>query len=291
MKRSLLALLTAVVVATVGTLAVLGSTERPDPAPSGPERLISLSPAITETLAALDALEPVVGRSDWCQEPPSVRDLPAMGSGMTPHLEAIVRAEPTRVLVDASEANRLDDLRRLAPVEVLPWLTVDEVIASTRRLGSLVGREPAADRLADRLSQTLGQAPGPDAPQVLLALEGEGLEDGQLWYIKRNSLHGAALHAAGARNAVDRDVSGAPVLSLEGLLQIDPPAVVVLTRSPVDEVTRDEIRANWSRMRTLRAVQADRIGVVGGPMVLATGPAILDTVDALRAELGRLGLW
>ena len=98
------------------------------PPPSTP-RLVSLTPAITETLGALGALDLVVGRSDWCDHPPEVAALPAVGSALTPNLEAIAGLQPSAILVDASNANQTDDLRAVARVEVLPWLTVSEVTA------------------------------------------------------------------------------------------------------------------------------------------------------------------
>ena len=62
-----------------------------------------------------------------------------------------------------------------------------------------------------------------------MALDMGAATDGQLWFIKRNSLHGQALHAAGARNAVDEDIDGAPAMPIEQLLKVDPDMVIVAT--------------------------------------------------------------
>lgn len=270
MTRRLLLLLTAALLACGGAPPTADST-----------RLISLSPAITETLAALGARDRLVGRSDWCTEPPEVRDLPALGSVLTPNLEQIAALLPATVLVDGSLSGQADKIRGLAPVEVLPWLTAGEVAASVRRLGTLSDRADAAEALARRFDALDRPA---DGPPVLVVMDGDLRE---VWYLKRNSLHGAVLHAAGARNAIDRDEHGAPALSTEALLRLDPPTLIVLVPRTLDDAGRAERIAAWSKL-PLAAAKNGRIGIVAGPLVMSTGPAVLDLADALRAELARL---
>jgi iron complex transport system substrate-binding protein len=101
-------LLTSLVV--LGCLAGCRTADPVAPPVDAPIRLVSLSPAITQTVAAIGAGENLVGRSDWCAYPPEVQSLPALGSALTPNLEAIAGLQPTAVLVDASVANRTDDL-------------------------------------------------------------------------------------------------------------------------------------------------------------------------------------
>jgi len=268
-------------------LLLLACSGAPTPPPVSSVRLVSLSPAITETLGAIDALDTLVGRSDWCHAPPAVDALPALGSGLTPHLERITALRPSTILLDGSVGNQTDTLRGLAQVEVLPWLTAAELVSSTIRLGVLTHHEPSANALAARLQASLSEPAPANGPAVLLALGGEAGHD--LWFIKPNSLHGSALHAAGARNAIDHDVAGAPTLSTEALVQLDPPYVIVLLPAAPDDATRHATLAEWSRLRTLRAVREGHVGVLGGPLLLSPGPAILDTVRQLHDELLRLG--
>ena len=117
-------------------LLACGSTPQP-PQP----RFVSLSPALTETLIALDAADQLAARSDWCPAPPAHPELITVGTSLTPDLERIAGLGPVTLLVDGSAGAALDLLRPLGPLEVLPWLTTDDVVASTRRLGALTGRD------------------------------------------------------------------------------------------------------------------------------------------------------
>ena len=121
-----------------------------------------------------------------------------------------------------------------------------------------------------------------------MVLAAEAADVREVWYVKRNSLHGAALQAAGARNAVDRDVEGAPVLSLEGLIALDPPAILVLTERVVDDALRASVAAAWARFDVLSAVRGGRVRVVGGPQALSSGPSIFGFLATLQTELAPL---
>jgi ABC-type hemin transport system substrate-binding protein len=256
-----------------------------------PTSFVSLSPGITETLGALGAVDRLVGRSDWCLLPAEAQALPAMGSALTPRFEALAAAQPVTVLVDGSAGTRLEELRALGAVEVLPWLSREEVIGSVRRLGVLTGREASAEALAARFEAALSDAPpAGEVARVLVVLGGMGLDAGEVWFVRRDSLHGAMLHGAGARNAVDRDIGGAPRLSLEAVLALDPDAVVVLVQAVLDEAARAQIVADWERLAPMAAVRAGRVRVIDGPATLSPGPTVLALTRQLRETLQAMDL-
>ena len=245
--------------------------------------LISLSPAITETVALLGAESRLKGRSDWCSEPASVRALPAFGTSLTPALERIASARPARLLIDGSLGNRRDQLEALAPVEVLPWLTVEEVMNSTRRIGKLVDRVEAADRLAERFRPWLRPLPA-ETHAVLLLIGDDGSETGTFWFVKEGSLHGAMLRAAGWRNAIAEPVA-TPSLSAEALLRLDPEAIVVLVAKPAAAADRQALQEAFAKFEGLRAVRSHRLALLADPNILSTGPSLLATEAKLSAIL------
>src|SRR5262249_10536764 len=157
----------------------------------------------TETLFAIGAGDRVVGVSDYCNDPPEVARLARVGTSITPSFERITRLEPTLIVTEKNASSRGHELDRLAPTFALNWLTLDEIVPGIRKLGRLSGHPLEADSLADRMHARLAVPPPSQGPRVLLVL-GYDLEKlDEIWFIRRNSVHGAALHAAGARNAVD----------------------------------------------------------------------------------------
>lgn len=255
-------------------------------APAPGPRLASLSPALTETLIHLEAVDLLVARSEFCT-PGEVQHLPSAGSSLTPELERLATLRPSAILIDGSAGSKSAELERLAPVERLPWLTISEVAASTRRLGQLADKAAPANALAAELEQTLREAAPKEGPEVLAVMGGTSPGEGEIWYIRSDSLHGAVLHAAGARNAIPDPPSGPPSISLEALIALDPPAILILdgTGDPAKAQTHQQ---GWARLTTLRAVREGRIAVVSDPEILATGPAILRSVKRVREAVREL---
>ncbi|HSC89536.1 MAG TPA: helical backbone metal receptor [Polyangiaceae bacterium] len=272
--------------ALLGGALALGSWARgPSKAPPSAAdrpRLVSLAPAVTETLERLGAGPQLVATSDFCRER---SELPRVGTVFTPRLEAIAAARPTLILTTHVNGVSLAAIERLAPTLDLPWLTVTEVASSVRRLGIAASRSAEANALAARFERELGRPAPASGPRVLLLLDDASGAAGY-WYIKTNSLHGALLAAAGARNARPEPTEAAPRLSVEELLAVDPDAIVILGAD--EKPGPPALFAQLERLSPLRAVREHRLGQLRAARLLDSGPGLLDFVQPLRDEVQRI---
>ena len=254
-----------------------------------PTRIVSLAPAITETLFELGAGDRVVGVSDFCDHPPEATSRPRLGSGFTPNYEEIVGQRPDLILTDRGSGPARLALEQVAPTRALAWLSLEEAVHSITTIGGWVHRQQSAERLAAQMRARLGVPAAVDAPRVLLV---HGVSAGTLaevWLIQRNSLHGAVLRAAGGRNVVERDVRGAARLSLEEVIRLDPELIIVLVGADAnDQRAKDRATERFARLRSLRAARERRIGAVVGAGVFTVGPRILALIGPLAAEIRRL---
>lgn len=250
---------------------------------------VSLTPALTETVFALGAQQALIGRSTYCSLPPAARRLPTAGTSLTPDLEALASLGPDGVILEAAAASQIDRIERIARVVAIPWLTLPEVVAGVAQLGQLFDAADAAHTLSESLQRGLSEAAPADGPRALLALAGDDLGRGPVWFIKRNSLHGAAAHGAGLRNAVEGDVEGLPQLPLEELVALDPELILILSAEPVDEAARHRLIHAFDALTPLSAPSRGRVGLLAGPEVLSVGPSILSLPARLAAEAARLG--
>lgn len=259
--------------------------------PGARPRIVSLSPAITETLFALGAGDAVVGVTTRCDYPPEAGKLARVGAGISPDLEAIARLRPTLILGEATLRLSAETLAPLAPTELLPWLTADEIVRGVRALGVLVDRRVAAGDLAGRMERRWRAPPAANAARVLMLLADKPGRLGPIYFVKPGSLHDTLLTAAGARNAYEGTVRGAPTLSLEGILQLDPDAIVILVAD--DELapgTREAFIADFQALPSLRAVRDHRVRVLNGNILFVTGPRVLAVIDQVAAALRDMGL-
>ena len=252
----------------------------------GTPRIVSLSPALTETLFAIGAGAQVVGVSDYCSVSEARATRRKVGTSITPNYETIVSLSPTLIVTEAVVNARPQNLERLARTVALPWLELDQVLNGTRRLGELTGKVAEANELAERLARRLSVEPPPSAPRVLLVLGYGGDKLDEVWFIRRNSIHGAALRAAGGKNAVERDIAGQPRLSLERVLALDPDVILVLLSDtgPSAKV----VLQNWRKLEPLTAVKRGRLAAIVAPEAFMNGPSILRLSERIEAELKAL---
>jgi len=121
--------------------------------PGPARRVVSLVPSATQTLRAIGADRALVGRTDFDTERWAA-DIPSVGGGLGPNLEAIVALEPDLVIrfegaQDPRTAARLDDLG-ITHLAVRPD-HVDDIYRTARMLGVATGHEAQADSLVEAI--------------------------------------------------------------------------------------------------------------------------------------------
>jgi len=120
-------------------------------------RIVSLVPSATETLRALGAGDLVVARTDF-DTVAWARELPSVGGGLEPSIEAIVAARPDLVIrfggpQDPRTPSRLDDLG-IIHLAIRPDRVAD-VFESISLLGAVTGHDGAAESLTSAIRDTL----------------------------------------------------------------------------------------------------------------------------------------
>jgi iron complex transport system substrate-binding protein len=251
-------------------------------------RIVSLAPAITETLFALGAGDRIIGVSDFCRSPVEAQRLPRVGTALSPNFERIARLAPDLIVSELSVASERGKLDLLAPTRRLEWLSLEQITKGIRVLGGLTNTAARANSLADQMQRRLSREPPPNAARALLVLANESDSANPVWFIRNDSIHGAALRAAGARNAISDEIRGLPRISLERVIELDPDLVILLPGASANRARTARFEAEWRRVTALRAVRSNRIGMIEGQDVFSNGPGILAFVERLENEITRL---
>jgi len=282
----------AALLAVVVACAAPTTDQPPDPASSrddfgdpivaaSPQRIASLNPATTELVAAIVGTDRLVGRTHWDAYPLSVRDVPDLGDGMRPNVEAVLAARPDLVLLYASEENRTArDAFRRAGIATLA-IRIDAIADFERSmdaLGVALGAPDAAAVVRDSVRGSITRAGSRVAQRVRPTVVWP-LWESPLMVVGRGSFLHELLEVAGAQNVFGELAAPSPIVTFEELLQRDPD--VILTGP--DRAAR---LASDPRWRTLRAVRSGRVLVydtlrVGRPGI-RLGEAAQHLVDLLH---------
>ena len=249
--------------------------------PGGPaRRIVSLSPATSELVFALGLGDRLVGRTTWCDWPEAVKQVPSVGNGIGPDVEAIVARRPDLVLVYPSEANRAA-VAQLEGLHIPAAVLAQDGIADWRGAVRWVAREAGVPERADSLlsdfDRRLAAEASPDTirPTVFIAVGSN-----PPIAIGSRSFVSELVALAGGRNAFDSIAAPSAVVSLEAVVGRNPDAVLVL--GP-DSVARTVARRpGWS---AIPAVRAGRIITVDGSAFDRPSPRLPEAVRLLRAKI------
>jgi iron complex transport system substrate-binding protein len=249
-----------------------------------PQRIVSLSPAITELLYGIGAFHRVVGVSDYCTYPPEVTKLPIVGSWHHPSLEKLTLLRPDLVIIDSGQtafvADRFEELG--LHVVMVPDRSIRDVYAAITTLGRVTGQEQQAARLAatvrsglEHISQSTALLP---RPSVVLIVDRTPGTLRNLNTATRRSFLGALVDIAGGHlvaPALKRDYGP---LNKEDLAALNPDVILDFVHGSNPRIAGDPTDA-WREMPELKAVRAHRVYEVNEDFVPHASQRMVETAQ------------
>jgi iron complex transport system substrate-binding protein len=240
-------------------------------------RIVSLNPVTTELIFALGAGDRLVGRTHWDLFPAEARDVPDVGDGMQPNVEAVVGRDPDLVLLYASESNRAA-AQQLHAAGV-PTLTLrTDRVADLARIGPVIaaaiGDPAAGTATVDSVTASLDRLRAAPRPAALRRVYWH-IWDTPLLTIGAGSYLSELLEVAGAENVFADLDAPSPQVSLEEIARRDPYAVLA---GPTN-AARIRAHSGW---QTVRAVREGRVLVVDTTIVGRPGVRMGEAAHFLR---------
>jgi iron complex transport system substrate-binding protein len=268
-----------------GTGAAAGGALWIGPPPRDPpRRVVTLAPSLTDMVIALGHAGRLVGvtRHD---DAPEVAALPRVGGFLDPNPEVVIALDPDLVLW-VTDGGALPAVRRLAdvarasrgrafPILAVPVVSVADVLATARLVGSALGDPAGGERLAKDLASGVervrARTAGLARPRVLFVVGREPLV-----VAGPGSFPDELLRIAGTENVVRGDRPW-PVYPLEMAVAADPDVVV--------DAAVNEPAEGIARLSAVPAVR--RGGVIRLPSddALRPGPRMVRALEALAASL------
>src|ERR1700738_1616375 len=114
-----------------------------------PQRIVSLSPDLTEMLYGVGAFSRLVGVSNYDTYPPEVVKIPHLGQLHNPNLEKLTASRPDLVIINNAQAPFLEETLKGLGLRVLKTSnrSVEEVYAAMIAIGHATGNDREAAKL------------------------------------------------------------------------------------------------------------------------------------------------
>jgi iron complex transport system substrate-binding protein len=254
-----------------------------------PQRVVSLSPSITEVLFAIRAGSKVVGVTRYCDYPPEVLvrvgdgSLKVVGGFTDPNIEVIVSLKPDLILASSDLQNEVVSSLEAKGLTVfgLAPRTIDEIVENIRTVGRILDLSESAERLVENMTtriDTIVNKMGTVAEKPRIYYE--------VWYdplmsIGQGTWVNDLITLAGGVNIFGGSKASYPLINSETVVAADP-QIIIVSKGYMGgiEQTRSSIRdrPGWS---SISAVRNNRIYAIEEDTVYRHGPRIVDGLETL----------
>jgi iron complex transport system substrate-binding protein len=251
-----------------------------------PQRIISLSPAITEELYLLGAEDRLVADTFYCNRPEAAKKKLKVGNLMNFNLENVLELKPDLILC-TSLANRkkINKLRQLNinVIETQPPKSFQKICDNFIKVGKAVGKEEKAKLIAagirsqaENLKKITENLP---KKKVFIQIGAKPLKAVNSDYHINDFIK-----YSGGINIFENSVLN--TFSRESVLLADPDVIIIASMG----FASDEEKKTWEKYKTMKAVKNNNIFIVDSELLCNFGistfiEALNITVSFLHPEI------
>jgi iron complex transport system substrate-binding protein len=254
-----------------------------------PERVISLSPSITEIIYGLDGWDKLVGVTMYSDFPPQVKDLPKVGGWVNPNLEMILKLKPDLVIMLTDQDKIFGDKFRALGLKTLAVdsnPSIIHIINSIVNIGKELGKQTESIRLKEQIEAEINKIRNKTInlkqKRVLCVI---GRNPGTLddIYVDGNTSYINELILVSRGINVIKNKRTALKISKEAIFTLDPDIIIEINHEKTDK--EKEIKEAWSMLREARAIKNNQVRIISSTAILHPSQRIIDGIKKLIAIL------
>lgn len=259
------------------SITFLGCSKKQNPTKNGyPQKIITLSPAATEIIYALNAQDQLVAVSDLSDYPAECKEKPTIGGfdGKTINLEVILSYEPdfmylTKTMHDfmTTQFDSFGIQYYLSDANSLQSL-IDEI----KTIGKITGHEKEAETVTKNMMESVSNINISDFKTVYYEVW-----NSPFMSIGKNSFITDILSYAGYTNIFNYVNQDYPIISEEEIITKNP-EVILIPESL--NLSSDDIksRKGWN---TISAVKNNKVYIINDQIISRPIPRITEEIENL----------
>jgi len=250
-----------------------------------PQRIVSLLPSLTETVCALGQCDRLVGLDRYSNWPESVRQLPRMGGGLDPSIEAVLAQRPDLVLM-ATSARGAERLQALGlTVLVLEPRTHADVQRVLHTVAQALGvpktQSDAVWRQIDAGVRAAAQSLPPQAKGQKIYVEVSPAPYGA----SESSFIGETLTRLGLRNILPAKLGPFPKINPEFVVRAQPDVIIAGESSRASMLQRP----GWAQLKAMQLGKVCAFSPEESDMLVRAGPRMAEGARLMVQCLQRTG--
>ena len=245
------------------------------------QRIISMSPSLTEILFELGSGKSLVGVTNYCVYPPETAQIEKIGDFVNPNFERILDLHPDLIFAERWTSSRIVSRLRDAGVNVVeipPPRSIDEIYKTILAVGQAVSQERKAQEVTKDMRlriQEIQVRAKTMASRPALYVE----IDVPSWTVGGTSYTSEAISLCGARNIFGDVQKPALQASVEAIFRCDPDIILSFDAKASDFARRP----GWDQLKAVR--EGKIIDDIGRNLLSHGNQRLVVGMEQLQARL------
>lgn len=267
--------------ATYNSVTAIDSEGRQVVLNSPAQRIVSLSPHITELLFAAGAGDRLVGVVEYSDYPNAATKIKSVGSAFKIDMEAILSIKPDLVVAWTS-GNSSADITMIKNIGIPVFYSdpkyLKDIPIQIRNLALLTETKDVAEKAAKKFTNKYlalqARYSGKSSVSVFY----------QLWHqpimtVNKNHLINDIIELCGGKNVFAALPSLTPVVGVEDVINAKPEFIIA------SSVAREDAVSTWKKWQTVKNNSPSKIITVPTDLLHRLGPRIIDAAEIMCRRL------
>lgn len=248
-----------------------------------PERIVSLSPHLTEMLFALGQGKKVVGTVRFSDYPEQALDIPRVGDAFSINIEALVALKPDLVVIwaDGGGLERIDQIEKTGiAVYVLRTRTIEAVVDNLNDLSQILRlqeRPLIIDQIKQQITGLKNEYSNKKKLKAFFQIWHE-----PLWTVGKNNIVTQVLEICSAPNVFSDLSAAASEVSIEEIVKREPELILISSKDDIKKIWKF-----WNNWQGISAVSENRVIQVAVDELQRPSPRIIKAAGALCRQIDK----
>jgi len=240
-------------------------------------QIVVLSPELAEIVCALGAEDHIVGITQECDYPQTLKQKNIVGSFSSPNIEKIVALEPDAVFLTGMEQEMIKYklLKLNITVHQFYPSSINALYETISDLGKFLQREGKADSLIQYMQASISSSAKPKESHTIYI----EIYNKPLMTASSNSFVGDAIKKVGLKNIFPELLREYCAVSSEKVVELDPDMILITYPGVIKKDIKE--RLGWSM---ISAIKNDRVFTtedLDPDIILRAGPRIVQGIEKL----------
>jgi len=253
----------------------------------GSQRIVSLSPSITEIAYGLKMGNALVATTFYSLYPKVAKKLPIIGGDSNPNIEKIISLKPTLVVGQTFNHATMEKLKYFhIKTLTLQLQTIETIKHSIALFGKTVSKTKEANKLITTITDAIKNVKKSKVEHSVLIVYGlhEDLRSG-IYVAGNHIFFNDIIKLTGNTNAYQSHTVSQPVLNYENILALNPEQIIILhSHATEPNVNVKKALANWYAIPT-KAAEHKRISIVDEDYLYIPSQRVALTIERLSKEM------